>query len=133
MFRAPQPASDLRGCALGLAAGSTSLVSKPRLGMELSGSAGTQGSQWGTGLLCGRPWLWDEGAVITGGGTLGMQGQEHVGCREVRWCSGVLWVQCGVRGALEVAEVQRRLVGAVWVAESASREPMGHQGVQGVQ
>lgn len=42
-------------------------------------------------------------------------------------------MQCGVRGALGVAEVQRRLVGAVWDAESASREPMGHQEVQWVQ
>lgn len=41
-----------------------------------------QGSQWGTGLLCGTPQLWDEGAVITGEGALGMQGKEHIGCRE---------------------------------------------------
>lgn len=58
----------------------------------------------------------NEGAVITGEGALGMQGQEHVGCRERWWYSRVLWVQCWVRGALEVAEMQRRLVGMVWGA-----------------
>lgn len=47
---------------------------------------------------------------------MGMQGQEHVGCRERWWYSRVLWVQCWVRGALEVAEMQRRLVAMVWGA-----------------
>lgn len=56
----------------------------------------------------------DEGAVITGKEAVGMQ--EHVECREVWWCSRALWVQCAVRGALEVAEIQRRLVVVVWGA-----------------
>lgn len=71
-----------------------------------------QGSRWGTGLLCGKPQLWDEGAVITGEWALGMRGQEHVGYREVQWCSRALWVQCEVGSTLGVAEMQRRLVGA---------------------
>jgi len=61
-----------------------------------------------------------------GEGALGTQGHEHTGCREdvgyreVRWCSRALQVQPGVGGALGVAEVQGRLVGAVWGAGRSS-------------
>lgn len=64
-----------------------------------SGAKGPQGTQWGTRLLCGKPWLWAKGAVITGERALEMQGQgrqeaygELVGHRGMQgkqsWCSG---------------------------------------------
>lgn len=68
-----------------------------------------------------------------------IQEQKHAGCRkdvgyrEVLCCTRALWVQCGVRGVLGVAEVQRRLVDAVRSVQGAQWCRECKQGAHGAQ
>lgn len=131
IFMAPQPAYAPRRVPLFWLR--EALAGSQSLGWGWGSWAGAvQGSQWGTGLLCGRPQLWDEGAVITGEGALGMWGQEHEGTGR---CSGAVEL-CGYHVGLGVHWGLQKCRGDLWVqrgAESVSRERMGHKGVQGVQ